>query len=216
MGKSDLYLVCRSLGGSLKTSLHESGRWHVAYEKETFEAKVQGMPGARPDRFIEKWPKPSELAPEITLAYRLVIPSDAISSHVGEEDARVLWLPNAPRGQATEIDVLLVSKDVHLDGWPGKGSMGTLLVGSVLLDSGDTAFAVHWTVGMPERPKQQPGQGRFFRGMSRADLLDANLRAIAFGSEPDGSRTIYDLAVKLREEAADGGETSTTTDTGEI
>ena len=44
VGKSDLYLVCRSLGGSLKTSLHESGRWHVAYSKETFEEKVKGMP----------------------------------------------------------------------------------------------------------------------------------------------------------------------------
>lgn len=49
-GKFDVYLACRALGGSLKTSMHQSGQWHVAYSKETFETKVKGAIAQQ-----EKW-----------------------------------------------------------------------------------------------------------------------------------------------------------------
>lgn len=146
------------------------------------------------------------MSPGITLAYRLGIPSNGIASPVGKGDGQVIWLPNAAAGEATEIDIILVSKNVAVDGWPGKRSMGTSLVGSVPLDNGDTAFAVYWAVKMPDMSKQPSGRGRFFRGMSRADLVGANLRAVAIGVEPDGSRTIYDLAVNVS--TADGNDST--------
>ena len=41
-GQSEVYLVCRELGGTLKVSLHKSGRWHVAYTETAFKDYVQG------------------------------------------------------------------------------------------------------------------------------------------------------------------------------
>ena len=112
-------------------------------------------------------------------------------------DADVLWLPNAPDGKATEIDILLVLASTTVAGWPGKRSMGTSPVGSLPLGSGATAWVVHWVIDLPKNSSLPRGSGRFYKGRSRADLQSADLRALAFGSEPDGSRVIYDLAVSL-------------------
>lgn len=59
-GKSDVYLTNLSLGATLKASLHQSGKWHIAYSKSTFENKVKGAIANFKDRFIEKWPRPTE------------------------------------------------------------------------------------------------------------------------------------------------------------
>src|SRR5437879_3904528 len=70
--KSDIYLACRALG-MLKASLHESGAWHIAYSKDSYEKDVKGT-GPAKDRFVEKWPRPSVIAPGLTLAFRIVTP----------------------------------------------------------------------------------------------------------------------------------------------
>lgn len=103
-GNSDVYLACRSLGGFLKASLHQSGTWHVAYSKQAFEESVQGVAPYPKDRFIEKWPKPAEIGPGVTLAFRIVTPFSAVTeADRGLDNSGVMWLPNAPEGKATEI-----------------------------------------------------------------------------------------------------------------
>ena len=39
-GKEDVYVTCRDIHGALKVSLHETGRWHVAYFEGFFEESV--------------------------------------------------------------------------------------------------------------------------------------------------------------------------------
>ena len=73
--------------------------------------------------------------------------------------------------------------------------MGTSPVGSLRLGVGETAWVVYWVIELPKSPSLPKGGGRFYKGRSRADLQGANLRALAFGQEPDGSRVIYDFAV---------------------
>jgi len=84
MGKSDVYLTCRALGGKLKTSLHDSGSWHIAYTPNTFKEKVEGAVAKQRDRFIEKWPRPKPIAKGVTLAYRIVTPWSSVTSSIGE------------------------------------------------------------------------------------------------------------------------------------
>lgn len=68
----------------------------------------------------------------------------AVASEIKDSDARkVTWVPNAPEGKATEISILITTAATTVSGWPGKGSMGTGLVGSVTLANGDTVWAVH-------------------------------------------------------------------------
>ena len=189
----ELYLACRPLGGHLKTSLHASGNWHTAYSKATFDAKVRGVASAGTDRFIQRWPRPAPIAPGVVLAVRIVTPSSAVTSRMTAADADVLWLPNAPDGQATEISVILVGAATRVTGWPGMRSMGTSLVGSVQLGGGNTAWVVHRVTDLPKKLSLPEGRFRFYKGRGPADLQGANLRAFVFGNEPDGSRVIYDL-----------------------
>lgn len=198
-GKSDVYLACRSLGGVLKASLHESGNWHIAYSQRAFEENVKGTIPKFTDRFMEKWPRPSEIAPGITLAFRIVTPWSAVTNAIeGSNVKGVIWLPNAPEPQATEIDIFLVKPTTPVTGWPGKRSMGTSLIGSIPLESGETVWAVYWVVVMPDLTTAAKGTGRFYKGKSKKDLEGKGLRALVFGTEPDGSRVMYDCAVQGR------------------
>jgi hypothetical protein len=52
-------------------------------------------------------------------------------------------------------------------------------------------------IPQPEIKTAGPGVGRFYKGKSREDLKDANLRMIAFGDGPAGSRVMYDCPVQV-------------------
>lgn len=198
-GKSDVYLACRSLGGVLKASLHESGNWHIAYSQQAFERDVKGAIPKFTDRFMEKWPRPSEIARGITLAFRIVTPWSAVTNAVsGSKTKGVHWLPNAPKPRATEIDILLVKPTTPVTGWPGKRSMGTSLIGSIVLSNAETVWAVCRVVAMPDLTALSYRPGRFYKGKNEKDLEDGGLRALAFGRELDGSRVMYDCAVQSR------------------
>ncbi len=198
-GKSEVYLACRSLGGTLKASLHESGKWHIAYSRDAFEEHVKGAIPKFEDRYIEKWPRPSEFAPGITLAFRIVTPWSAVTHIIEDTNSkRVTWLPNAPERKATEIDILMTKPTIPVTGWPGKRSMGTSLIGSIPLESGETVWAVYWVVDMPVSTGLGKGTGRFLKGRSEKDLDSEGLRALVLGTAPDGSRVIYDCAVERR------------------
>lgn len=200
--KSEVYLACRSLGGKLKASLHQSGAWHVAYSKETFKNDVSdALPDM--DRYIQKWPRPAEIAPGVTLAYRIVTPWSATTIPIDNSSVKdMVWLPAAPKPQATEIDILIVKPITVVSGWPGQRSMGTSLIGSMRLENGETVWAVCGTVPMPDMGTIAKGPGHFFKGRDEKDLQGERLRVLAFGELPDGSRVMYDCAVQRREQAA--------------
>jgi hypothetical protein len=62
-GRSEIYLNCREMRDSLKASLHESGQWHIAFSQRAFEEAVKGAIPKFKDRYLEKWPRPSDFAP---------------------------------------------------------------------------------------------------------------------------------------------------------
>lgn len=194
--KTDVYLACRALGGALKASLHQSGNWHVAYSQTAFESVVQGAIPSQEDRFMAKWPRPTPIAPGVTLAFRIVTPYSAVNSPIAEPSENIIWIPNCPPPQATEIDIMLVASTTPVSGWPGKNKMGTKLVGTYELASGESVWVVYWVVDMPDLSSATKGVGRFYKGRGEDDLKSGNLRALVFGHEPDGSRVIYDCAVK--------------------
>ena len=197
--KSDVYLACRSLGGSIKASLHESGQWHVAYSKKTFEERVQGAIPRFANRFVETWPRPPELAPGITLAYRIVTPSTAVTTPFEPANfSTVCWIPNAAQGFATEIDIFLLRPGTPVTDWPGRRSMGTSLIGSLEIENGETAWAVYRTVPQPNLVFPTQGTGYFYRGSGPSDLDCESLRAMVFGDESDGSKVIYDCTIQRR------------------
>ena len=128
-GNSEIYLACRSLGGELKASLHQSGKWHIAFSHNTYHEKIKGHVPSLKNRFTEKWPRPAEIAGGITLAFRIVIPYFSVcGSRLSGNFKKVKWVPKAPELKATEIDILITKPTPKNTGWPGKRSMGTSLI----------------------------------------------------------------------------------------
>ena len=205
-GKFDVYLACRALGGSLKTSLHQSGQWHIAYTKQTFETQVKGAIAQADARFIETWPRPAEIAPGLTLAYLIVTPSSATTTPIDPaRDTKIVWIPSPSASEATEIAIFIAKSDVKMNGWPAKKSMGTSLIGSFPLENGETVWAVWRHMPLPEFRAAGSGIGQFYKGKSKDDFSDAELRALAFGENEGGWRVMYDCAVQVKE-TCDGVE----------
>ena len=108
------------------------------------------------------------------------------------------WIPNAPEQEATEIAVLLVNPKTPVSGWPGKRGMKTSLIGSIPIESEETAWVVSRLVAMPDLSPLTQGQWQFFQGKDKKDLESDGLRALVFGEHQDGLRVIYDCAVQKR------------------
>lgn len=176
-----------------QTSLHESGNWHIAYFKEFFEERVGG---ARTDtgRFIEQWNRPSPIAPGVTLAHRIVTPASSCTTK-GNMPSSVHVVPPPAEGHAIEFDIFLINGTTALTGWPGQNKHGTRQIGSYSLPNGASVCVVWWEIKMPLLPPLR-GTPRFYNGKDASDLEVGDLRALAFGAEPDGSKVIYDCVVK--------------------
>ena len=198
-GKHDIYLACRALGGALKTSLHETGQWRTAYLKSFFDEKVVDPEHKKKGRVVEEWPRPKEIAPGTTLAFRVVTPWSAVRTPYDEKDKdfrHMHWIQNANEGKATEIDIIITDPTTPVAGWPGKNSMNTCLVGSTKLECGETVWVVYWEIEMPTLPSRK-ATPRFYKGKSKDDLEGENMRIVVFGAEEDGSRVMYDCAFEL-------------------
>jgi len=201
VGKSDVYLICRSLKGTLKASMHQSGEWHIAYSKEFFAENVDSLTDRPQGRFIDEWLRPEEIAPKVILAFRIITPHLAVNTPMASSNEKVAWIPAPPSGQATEICIFITLPDAFVSNWPGKNRMQTKLVDSMLLDSGEKIWVVYRVIDIPKFASVT-GKPIFFKGRSRDDLKHKGLRIIAFASQEDGSRVILDSAVIFNENTA--------------
>jgi hypothetical protein len=181
----------------MKASLHQSGNWHIAYTHRFFEDNVASVEGFHPTRFIEQWPRPKEIAPGVTLAFRIVTPSSAVNTPFDQSRfPHFIWIPSAPDGNATEVDMIITAPTTPVTGWPGKRSVGTQLVGSMPLDSGETVWVVWWVIEMPKLPTVRT-KPKYYKRRGPDGFKGKQLRALVFGSENDGSRVLYDCAVQV-------------------
>lgn len=195
VGKSDVYLGCRELGGILKASLHQSGSWQVGYSKESWNQKEECLPERQTTRHIEIWPRPSDIAPGFTLAYRIITPATAVNVIQDPPDPQkpIVWI-SCPPGKAVEIDIVITAPTVKVSNWPGKNGKNTNFVDFFVLSSRETIWIVSHVIDMPSHAPILKRQvtPRFVKGKGPQDIKDKSLRALVFGREPDGSRVIYD------------------------
>lgn len=186
-GRSDVYLVCRELRGALKTSLHESGRWHSAWSASfVHEHVAEQLPSLRAD----EWQRP-EQAPGLTLAVQIVTPRAAVNVPMPPAvPADLRWLPIPDDGSAIETSLFLTRPEAQVTGWPGWRAMGTALVGDFRLDSGEHVWLVYRVV--PATTFRVSLRPRFFRGHTIADLKGPGLRGLFVAVGADGRRTIFE------------------------
>ena len=198
VGKSDVYLSPRELGYALKASLHQTGNWHVAFSRQFLEENLNTFSDKPSGRFIEQWSRPQQIAPGVTLAFRIVTPHSAVSIPFDVSLYKgIAWIPAPPDNRAVEIDIIFTAPDTLVSGWPGKNSMNTQLIDSMSLSSGEKVWVVHRVTDMPNLGTLH-GTSRYFKGKSKDDLIGAGLHIHVFGHEKDGSCVIYDCAAEKR------------------
>lgn len=146
-----------------------------------------------------EWPRPAQFAEGRTLAFRIVTPYSAVSTALDTPlSQNIISIPVPPDNSAVELDVIITSPHTSVAHWPGRNSMNTQLVCSMVLDSGDTVWIVHRVTDIPDLGTLR-GKLRYFSGKNEDDLARAkNLRVLVFCDEKDGSRTIIDSTIEKR------------------
>lgn len=188
----DFYLACRELGGSLKTSFHQSGFWHTAYNQAAFERMKPSDKEGR-DRFISRWPKPIEKLPGFWVGMHIITPFGSPTVQDQNLPADFIKVAPAPPGRAIEFTIAVSAPQALISDWPGSKT-GAVLVGTVALADGSTVWVLSSVVDIPDLkvPNRSP---HFFEGYDESDLRSEGLRALAFADCADGSKMIVDAKV---------------------
>lgn len=155
---------------------------------------IDNMPASR---FAGSWEQPPSLRDGLTLACRIHAPAFAVTIPMTKIDKSIIWLPTAPKGQSVEVAIFLCNGKIVPNGWPGRVSMGTHLIGTIDLDHGGCVCLV-WsyceTLPWVLPPAVNP---RFLMGRSAADLIKPGSRAIVWGQFPDGSLILQEGPIVL-------------------
>jgi hypothetical protein len=202
--KSDVFLAARNLGHAFKASLHErgslphqTGEWHVGFDKKYLEKSGRFPSETWRTRFIDSWDRPADLVQGVTLAYRIITLASSVNlpvipSAIGK--GPISWYPPPDHPLGVETNVVFTAPGVPVSGWPGKRSMGTSLLGSFTVRNGTNVWVVARACEVP--PLKVPGgQLRRLDGADPMDLTKPGMRAMMFGMEPDGSRVFYDVVI---------------------
>jgi hypothetical protein len=195
-GKSDVYLACRELQGKLKLSLHESGRWHVGFDRASFTTMFDE--GAQPrTRFLGTWDRAAPICDGLILACRVVVPSHAATVPIETLSKKIFWIDSAPPAKSVQVAIFLCDYEFEEGNWPGRTSMNSGLVGSFRLEGGGHIVAVHHTIPSLNLNFPTTHSPNLFRGITADDLLSEGMRAIVWGDANDGSVQFYDTPIRF-------------------
>jgi hypothetical protein len=214
--KSDVYISAWALTRIQKVSLHKSGLWRQAFTAEHVSA---GSPFVAPDedRAIEKWERPPEVAPGVTKAFEIIVPSSEVTTpkHPRAEAAfrkhfvgkEIQWIDPPPQDREVHFMVVFTAMEVTdtslpLSGWTGRDSLGSRLIAYRELSNTQTVWLVVYETATSEESKQlvtgfkQAMLADFFESRGQdayAEILEP--RMYLFGrNDQDGTRFYVDVS----------------------
>jgi hypothetical protein len=183
---SDVYVGARPIAGDIRVSLHESGRWRLAFTA-THQKRPEALIGPDEDRARSKWARPAEFAPGLTRAFAIEIPSTELRAPTRPDPLRkpALWIPAPPHGTQWEIDLFL-TRGVPRDEWPGQRALKSDLLYRQDLPNGEELLITGRVVETSDdRRRQREEYKRSFLEAQRDLLLAAthegsDLRGVMF------------------------------------
>lgn len=146
----DVYLAPRGTAGKFKVSLHGTKARHYGLTAQwATESKRRGYHDLE-SRHLEQWHGGALLNPNLSLEYRLFFPTtDLRHFDMSDSETRnAAWLPQAIDGWAVEVGLLIGSIKRSESWWPGRQSMGTLLLSEGRLSDGRWVWLVQRNVPM--------------------------------------------------------------------
>lgn len=193
-GDQDVYLTTHRLRKAIHASMHASGQWQIVYPPSYFEGNIKGVSPKGATRHIDKWRRPKEIKPGVTLAFRIHTLFSAVNiQHINPYDG-LIEIPNAPEGKSIEIWVLFI------DFSKIKAIKGVNVVSEISMIGEQKLLVVSRVTDIinPLTDVEQRVNFRFLNGKSKKDLIGPDLRAIIFGENiDDGSRIIWDCVMRL-------------------
>jgi hypothetical protein len=167
--KSDVYISGRSLGDSVKVSLHEPGPSCFALTTEWVRRTGFQAPEGRDLRLAVEWEPPRPRPPrQIARPFSIIVPCDEVLDRGMPETGQVVWVPPPPENTCIHFDLVHTPVGAVVTGHPGARSMGTGLVGEVQLENKERVF-VTWLI----RPMEEATR-RHVVQLRSARIVDAD------------------------------------------
>lgn len=133
--KGDVYLAMRSMGSTLKVSLHRDRRCSVGFTKE-FETEAKERFGAS-TRHWHRWILPD--SPRVK-SFQVLVPDSDLAEFASEEKEPMVWIPAPGAGRAVVFTVFIAEPPTEFS-WVSPEKNGNLL-GTMLCPT-RLAWVVH-------------------------------------------------------------------------
>jgi hypothetical protein len=183
-----VFVACRHIADSLKVSLHESGRWRLAFTESYVQSHPERLTESG-DRAAVKWARPPEAQPGWTHALSVVVP------------VRDLWRPDPPYKMPTKVrwrEPPTQGMESHFaifferaSGLTARRPAGDV-VGTFYLPNGENLWIIAADViTLAENASRYEESRANIRSVPGGG--DVGNRAFVFGDRPDGARVIMDL-----------------------
>jgi hypothetical protein len=198
--RSDVYIAARSIAGTMKVSLHESGVWRMAFTTQHVE---QGSTFVAPtaDRLMERWQRPPEYEPGWTAAFEIIVPHSELgpAPQPARPEPRVFWHPDPGAGLETRYWILIAGAGVEEPVPLPRGAVRQTVIGRLGLVNGETVYVGCLDVRPPPEWVDHLADLKARLGTPRAEAISGAippgdaLRGYFFGDYPNGARVWIDL-----------------------
>ncbi len=150
MKGDDVYLAARALGGLIKLSMHWSGKWRLAWTKES------GIRAPRSsDRVEERWHRPAEFRPGWTRGPSVIVPAvdmrEPFSRRPEKIGKPVVWSPAPRSGYSYRFVLLFAAPGVASKDWQSAVDSPGVLIGTVKLRDSQTVLLTRHEAPLVEK-----------------------------------------------------------------
>jgi len=198
-GKSDVYASSRRIANSVKVSLHEPGPSRFALTSEFVREQAFVAPEGRDARLAVEWNRPRTSPGRAVRPFAIVVPWDEVLDRDDDDTDGVVFTPPPPAGHAVHFDIFYVPPGMPVTGHPGARSMGTELVGEVVLANGERVFVTSVVRELSAESRAAVERLRSVRVVDGGGNTIERTGVMGFGTEPNP-------------DADDGTEVATVTD----
>lgn len=182
---NDVYLAPRVKGGEFKISLHQSGKWRLAFTREYAEL-MRGLGTWDVDRCVEALDRPPEHATGFARAVWMYFPDSElrVPKTAQQKSRAVVQVPGPPSGGIRVVNFIFTtsrSRFTQTDPPPG-ASWGPEALAGRRLPNGETLWVVHFELAGLRGLDREAEQ--FRTNLANAKKLDS--RSPLRANDPSG------------------------------
>lgn len=128
-GKSDVYIAIRTIAGTFKVSLHESGACNASITKQAFDNDLDSVEASVDNRHIDQWHRRTHTGSLLSIPLRIAFPESELRSRSDQLtlDRKTQWLPPPLEGHSIDVICTFTSEDYSEGDFPCRSNAGKLL-----------------------------------------------------------------------------------------